>query len=206
MPMLLPYILSAAAIGFSAGVTPGPLQAIFLSFATKVGWKKALPAAFAPLVSDLPVILLVLLILNNLPEVFLRILQIGGAVFMLYLAWDSYKAYRNTQAVTAVEASNLLGILLKATAVNLLAPGPWLFWSLINGPNLLRAWAENPWWGIAYIGSFYGVFILTDIALILLFSLMGSMGPRVRRGLLLASAIILGGFAIYQLLQGLGLI
>jgi threonine/homoserine/homoserine lactone efflux protein len=71
--MLITYLLSAAAIGFSAGVTPGPLQAVFLSYAVKGGWKKALPAAFAPLVTDGPVILLVLVILNNLPEVFLRI-------------------------------------------------------------------------------------------------------------------------------------
>jgi hypothetical protein len=68
--MLIPYLLAAAAIGFSAGVTPGPLQAVFLSYAIKGGWKKALPAAFAPLVTDGPVILLVLVILNNLPEIF----------------------------------------------------------------------------------------------------------------------------------------
>jgi threonine/homoserine/homoserine lactone efflux protein len=76
--MLLSYLLSAAAIGFSAGVTPGPLQAVFLSYAIKGGWKKALPAAFAPLVTDGPVILLVLVILNNLPEVFLRICKLAG--------------------------------------------------------------------------------------------------------------------------------
>ena len=62
--MLLSTLLSAATVGFSAGVTPGPLQALLLSFAIKGGWKKALPAAFAPVVSDGPVILLVLLILQ----------------------------------------------------------------------------------------------------------------------------------------------
>jgi threonine/homoserine/homoserine lactone efflux protein len=86
MPVLIDFILKAISIGYSAGVTPGPLQAVFLSNAIKGGWKRALPAAFAPIVSDGPVVLLVLLVLNNLPENFLVVLQIAGAIFLLYLA------------------------------------------------------------------------------------------------------------------------
>lgn len=204
--MLIDFILKAVTIGFSAGVTPGPLQAVFLSYAIKGGWKKALPAAFAPIVSDGPVILLVLLVLNNLPEGFLRALRIGGAVFLLYLAWESFKAFRHYQAVEEIKEANGLQTLLKATVMNLLAPGPWLFWSLINGPNLIQAWAISSWWGVAYIITFYGVFILTNIVLILLFSSMRRMGERVRKALLLISAVVLAGFAVYQGLQGFGLL
>lgn len=199
---MLPILLTAATIGFSAGVTPGPLQAVFLSSAIQGGWKKALPAAFAPLVTDGPVILLVLLVLNNLPTAFLRALQVGGALFLLYLAWDALQAFRHYQAVETVEATSGWRVLIKASLMNLLAPGPWLFWSLINGPNLIRAWSVSPWWGAAYLGAFYGVFILSNIGLILLFASTRKMGERVRRGLLLASAIVLAGFAIVQALQG----
>jgi threonine/homoserine/homoserine lactone efflux protein len=205
--MLLTYLLFAAGIGFSAGVTPGPLQAVFLSYAIKGGWKKALPAAFAPLVTDGPVILLVLVILNNLPEVFLRFLQIGGAVFIFYLAWESLQAYRHFQDLEEVlQETSTWNTLLKAATMNVLGPGPWLFWSLINGPKLLLTWAISPWWGVAYLVSFYGVFILSNIALILVFSSLRGMGEKVRRSLLLVSALILVGFGIYQLLQGLRLI
>lgn len=204
--MLFSYLLKAATIGFSAGITPGPLQAVFLSYAIKGGWKKALPAAFAPLVTDVPVVLLVLLILNNLPGVFLRILQIGGALFLLYLAWDSLQAFRNFQAVKEAQDTNSMGTLLKAATMNILGPGPWLFWSLINGPNLIQAWKIAPIWGISYLICFYGVFILSNIGLILLFSSMRQLGERVRRGLLLVSALVLVGFGIYQGLQGFGVI
>ncbi len=200
--MLLTYILQAATIGFSAGITPGPLQAVFLSFAIKHGWKKTLPAAFAPLVSDGPVILLVMLVLNNLPPVFIRFLQIGGAGLLLFLAWESYQAFRHYQGVAEVQESSGWTTLLKATTMNLFAPGPWLFWSLINGPNLIEAWAVSPWWGAAYLVSFYGVFILSNIVLILLFSSTRAMGERVQRALLLVSAVVLAGFAFYQALQG----
>jgi threonine/homoserine/homoserine lactone efflux protein len=204
--MLLSILLPAATIGFSAGVTPGPLQALFLSYAIKSGWKKALPAAFAPIVSDGPVILLVLLLLNNVSDTFIRVLQIGGALFLIYLAWDSFQAFRHFKEVKEQKETSGFKTLLKATAMNVLAPGPWLFWSLINGPNLLEAWAVSPWWGAGYLISFYGVFILTNIVLILLFWSMRQMGEKVRRALLLAAAIALAGFAVYQFLQGINVI
>jgi len=204
--MLLSALLKAAAIGFSAGVTPGPLQAVFLSFAVKSGWKKTLPAAFAPLVSDGPVILLVLLVLNNLPATFLRFLQIGGAVFLLYLAWDSFKSFQHYLEVETAQETSSWGTLFKATLMNLLGPGPWLFWSLINGPNLIQTWGISPWWGAAYLATFYGVFILTNILLILLFATTRRMGETVRKTSLLVSAVVLLGFAIYQALQGFNLI
>lgn len=204
--MLLTHLLTAATIGFSAGVTPGPLQAVFLSYAVEGGWKKALPAAFAPLFTDGPVIVLVLLVLNNLPPTFLRFLQIGGALFMLYLAWEAFQSFRHFEALEAAPITNGWRTLFKATLANLLAPGPWLFWSLINGPNLLEIWAVSAWWGIAYLAAFYGVFILTNIVLIVLFATMGRMGEKVRKILLLISSLALTGFAIYQGLQGFGLL
>ncbi len=201
--MLFPYIIKAVGIGFSAGVTPGPLQAVFLSYAIKGGWRRAFPAAFAPLVSDGPVILIVMLMLNNIPSGFIRVLHIGGALFLLYLAWESFKAFREGDNIKITQVSNGWQTLFKATAMNLLAPGPWLFWSLINGPNLKEAWSHSPLWGAVYLISFYGVFIICNIILILLFSTMRTMGEKVRKGLLLISAVMLAGFAVYQALQGL---
>ncbi len=201
--MLFTYLLKAVTIGFSAGITPGPLQALFLSYAIKGGWRKALPAAFAPLMTDAPVIFLVLIVLNRLPDGFIRALQIGGAVFLLYLAWDAFRSFRHYQNVDGGEVPNGWQTLLKATLANILGPGPWLFWSMINGPNLLKAWAISPWWGVAYLACFYSAFVLTNMVLIMLFATTRQMGDRVRKMLLLISVFVLAGFAIYQGLQGL---
>lgn len=113
----------------------------------------------------------------------------------------------------------LLSLILQAATVGLsagvtpgpfqailLSPGPWLFWSLINGPALLEAWAVSPWWGAAYLAGFYGVFILTNLVLIGLFATLRKTGEKVRKALLLVSAIALAGFAMYQFLQGLSVI
>ncbi len=148
----------------------------------------------------------VLLVLTRVPDSFLRVLQIGGALFLLYLAWDSYRAFRNYRQVETLADIKGFQTLLKATALNLLAPGPWLFWSLINGPNLLDAWAVSPWWGVGYLAGFYGVFILTNLVLIGLFATLRKTGENVRKALLLVSAIALAGFAVYQFLKFVNLI
>jgi len=53
---------------------------------------------------------------------------------------------------------------------------------------------------------FYGTFVVVNILLIGLFSSVRRLGEKVRHGMLLASAVVLAGFAVYQLLAGLHLI
>lgn len=62
-------------LGLYAAVIPGPLQAFLLSQTLRVGWKRTLPAALSPLLSDGPIILLFLLLLSQAPGWVLKILQ-----------------------------------------------------------------------------------------------------------------------------------
>jgi len=63
-PMLI-HLLIGASLGVSAGAAPGPLQAYLLNQTTQHGWRRALPAVLAPLLSDIPIILLMLFILPS---------------------------------------------------------------------------------------------------------------------------------------------
>jgi len=56
-------------------VQPGPFQAFILSQSLAHGWRKTIPLAVAPLISDLPIIILVLFILTKIPREVLQILQ-----------------------------------------------------------------------------------------------------------------------------------
>jgi len=49
---MVEYIIIAAGFAFAAAAQPGPLQAFLLSRVVSAGWKQTLPAAFAPLISD----------------------------------------------------------------------------------------------------------------------------------------------------------
>ena len=49
----------------------------------------------APLVSDLPIVLLALLLLEHLPPLFLRGVSLVGGLFVLYLAWGMWGRYQD---------------------------------------------------------------------------------------------------------------
>ncbi|MDP2884326.1 MAG: hypothetical protein Q8P51_04810 [Ignavibacteria bacterium] len=64
---MLIYLIQGATLGLAAAVQPGPYQTYFMSQALNYGWRRALPAALAPLISDGPIILLTLLVLSQMP-------------------------------------------------------------------------------------------------------------------------------------------
>ena len=53
---MLLYLILGFALAFAAAVQPGPIQAYLVTQALSHGWRRTLPAAFSPLVSDGPII------------------------------------------------------------------------------------------------------------------------------------------------------
>src|SRR5512141_2573214 len=89
------YIVQGIGYGFAAAVQPGPLQTYLISQALMKGWRKALPAALAPLLSDGPIIILCLLVFSQVPAWLQRFLYLAGGLFVIYLAYGAYKTWRN---------------------------------------------------------------------------------------------------------------
>ncbi len=87
--------------------------------------------------------------------------------------------------------------------MNLLNPGPYLGWSLVLGPMMLDAWAEHPMHAVALIVSFYTVIVGGLALFILLVGTTSALGPRGRRGLLLASSIALAAIAVFSIWSAL---
>jgi threonine/homoserine/homoserine lactone efflux protein len=90
-----------------------------------------------------------------------------------------------------------------AALMNLLSPGPYLFWGLVAGPILVSAWSESPASGVAFLAGFYVAMIATLAGIVLLFGTARRSGPRMTRAMLGISAIVLAGFGLFQL--GLGI-
>ncbi|NWG35811.1 MAG: LysE family transporter [Chloroflexi bacterium] len=197
------YILQSIGVGFAAAVQPGPFQTYLIAQSLTRGWRKAIPAALAPLVSDPPIIALCLWALSQVPAWFERLLYFAGGGFVIYLAAGAYRAWKNFKAeVSAVEAE-AGGSVWRAALVNALSPGPYLFWSLVTGPILMRGWRETPMHGIGFLAGFYVTFLASLAAIVLVFGLARELGPRINRALIGASAIALFGFGLYQLWMGL---
>ncbi len=200
---MLAYLFQGATLGFSAAVTPGPFQAYLLSHTMQHGLRRTALSAFAPLLSDGPIILIVLLVLTQAPGWFLRGLQVVGGVFLIYLAYGALRVFRAPRGPEPLSAPSTRDSLLKATLTNFLSPGPWLFWSVAAGPMLVRAWGEQPLWGIGFLVGFYGVLIGALTAIIGIFATARRGGPRIAHALNGVAALALLLLGIYQLALGI---
>jgi threonine/homoserine/homoserine lactone efflux protein len=199
---LLVYLWRGLILGGTAAAQPGPLQAYLLSQTLKNGWQRAILAAFAPLLSDGPIIALVLLVLTQTAAWFLTWLQIAGSLFLFYLAWGAYVAYKTADSSQpAVEAAHQ-GV-FQAALMNALSPGPYIFWGTIAGPIFIEGWRQSPGLGLSFIVGFYTTLIGGFIGFVAFFATAKRFDPKVSRPLSAVSALALLLFGLYQLRAGL---
>ena len=197
------YLIFGIVYAFAAAVQPGPLQTYIISQTLKKGWRATLPTAFAPVISDGPILILVLFLLSAIPDNFIIILRIGGGLFLLYLGYRAFKSWQEFDADETISNESSQQTLFKAVFINLLNPAPYLGWSLIMGPLFLEGWRIEPSYGIALIIGFYLTMILTLAGIIILFGFARKLGPKVSKILLGMSAVVLFVFGIYQLWLGI---
>ncbi len=196
------YFIQGITFGFAAAVQPGPFQTYLISQTVSHGWKKTLPAVLAPLISDGPIIALVLLVLSRVPDVVIQLLRLAGGAFVIYLAVGAYNSWRRFKSQTPA-ASTGPKTLIQAALVNLLSPSPYLFWSLVGGPLLIAGWRVTPLYSVAMLVGFYALLIGSMAVGVILMGTTGRLGPKFNRALLGISALALLGLGIYQTFLGL---
>lgn len=199
---MINYFIFGISYAFACVVQPGPFQAFLFSQSLTNGWRKTIPLVFAPLISDLPIIILVLLVLTHIPHEVLQILQCFGGVFLLYLAFNAYKTWSTFNKSEKQDVSHQKNV-FKAVIVNLLNPSPYLGWSLVMGPLLIKGWSENPANGIVLLIGFYSSMIVYSTIMVVLFAAAGNLGPRINRISIGISVIALVIFGFYQLWSGI---
>ncbi len=201
----LSYFLRGAALGISAAAAPGPLQTLLISETLLGGFRRGARVTLAPLVTDAPIIVLVLLVLVRIPPVIVRALGIAGGLYVLYLARGMWRQWRAGAArqddATRHESVGWEG-LRRAVVLNWLNPNPYVFWVLVSGPILVAALGRSMLDGVAFLIGFYGVFVASMLIIAWLFHQARRFGPRVVRGMLLASIAILVVFGALLIRQG----
>ena len=118
------YLIQGIGYGFAAAVQPGPFQTYVIAQTLNSGWRNTLPAALAPLVSDGPIIALVLLVLSQVPEWMQRFLYVASGLFVLYLAANAFIGWRNFGTADVAAIPSTQQSLLRAAMMNVLIPGP----------------------------------------------------------------------------------
>ena len=200
--LLIAFMLQGAALGLSAAASPGPLQTYLISETLRGGWQRGARVSLAPLVSDPPIVLAILLLLNQLPAWLLRGVNLLGGVYVLYLAWGLWRDWRAGAGDGLPNLEANPGSFKKAVLMNVLSPGPYTFWSLLAGPILLEALRGSSLYGAGFLGGFYGVFIGGMLVLAAVFHQARRFGTRAVRGLMLASLLVLVAFGTLLLGRG----
>lgn len=196
------YLVFGITFAFAAAAQPGPFQAYLVAQALTIGWKRTLPAVFAPLVSDAPIAIIVLLVLSRLPLPLQHGLRVAGGVFLVYLAARAVRTWKHYDEPREAPAQSAKRTLADAAVVNFLNPNAWIGWSLILGPMFLQGWRESAGRGIAVLASFYLTLVLATAAIVFTLAAARRLGPRVARALVGISALALAAFGAYQLWGG----
>ena len=193
------YVLQGLALGFAAAVQPGPFMAYLVSQTLAHGFRRTWASAFAPLISDGPIITLALLVLVQMPPWLQRGLNLASGAFILYLAWGSFWQWRHFVAPDQMPPAGSARNVFKAAMMNALSPMPYIYWSLVTGPVLVAGWRENPSYGLAFLGGFYAVLILSLLGLLFLFGAARNLGAKLSRALLGVSVLALVLFGLLQI-------
>ena len=162
---MISALISGVVLGVSAGASPGPLLALVISQTLQYGPREGMKVALAPLLTDLPIILVSLLILSRFSEVnwVLALLSLVGGGYVLYLAYESIRA----GAVALDEAPAAPQSIRRGGLVNALSPHPYLFWITVGGPLMVGWRAENPAAPAFFILGFYVFLVGTKIGVAL---------------------------------------
>jgi threonine/homoserine/homoserine lactone efflux protein len=194
-------LLLGGGLGLAAGLQPGPMLAFLIARTASAGWRRALPACLAPLVSDGPIALVSLFLLSRLQPSVHLVLRAAGGVLLLSFAAASLREWRGAAApATGTRAPRTI---VEAALVNVFNPNPYLGWSLVIGPALLAAWREGAVHAFAFLGALYGTMCATMAAFVLVVGTTGLLGPRARRALVLVAVALLAAVGAWLLGESL---
>lgn len=192
MPSSLVVFIQGLALGVSASAAPGPFQTYLVNQTLLSGWRKSITISFAPLIADIPIVLISVLLLDQVPASLMDWISAAGGCFILYIAWKSWGQWRQFSHSPLDDPEPTTdNQLLNGILMNLLSPGPYAFWALVNGPLLISAINKSWFNGLVFIIGFYGALITGFMAIALIFSYTRKLGQRYVQGLLLISVIIL---------------
>lgn len=157
----------------------------------------------APLVSDAPIVVLMLSLVRQMPAGVLAGIRVAGGVFLLYLSCRivmSFKRREDNETAVTGSGKNFVGRgVWHAAIMNLLNPNPYIFWGTVGAVVFSDGWSRGPNVGVAFLVGMY-VMLIGGLALtVLVFGTIGAFGPKVSRVLSLLSAAALAGFGAMQL-------
>ena len=149
---MLEYLATGVVLGLAAGFAPGPLLALILAQSIRFGTREGLKVAAAPLLTDLPIVILATALVAAAAGTaggVLGAISLAGAAFVAYLGIESIR----TTGVQAGRPDEAPRSWARGALVNALSPHPYIFWVTVGAPILIRAWADGPLAAAAFLSA-----------------------------------------------------
>lgn len=187
-------MLLGLSLGLAAGISPGPLQALVMTTSLQRGFAGGWRVAVAPLLTDAPIVTLSVAVASQLSDTALRGLAIaGGAVLVAFGLKEVWAARHPVRDGTPAGRQDIW----RGIAVNALSPHPWVFWATVGGPSLIKAWRDDPVFGVGFVAGFFIVLVGVKLALAaFVAAARHRLSDGVRRVMLLAGGVILVGAGV----------
>ncbi len=163
MSQTITYLTMGAVFGLTAGISPGPLLTLVISETLRHNKTEGVKIAIAPLITDIPIVLLTIFILSKMAsfDMVIGIISILGGIFIAYLGYDSIKSKG-----IEIDIQNLkLKSIRKGIIVNILSPHPYIFWLMVGAPITIRAYQASPAAAFAFIIAFYVLLVGSKISI-----------------------------------------
>lgn len=195
------YLLLGLSLGFAAGIMPGPLSTLVIATSLRSGPAGGLRVALAPLITDLPIVILAVFALDRLPDWTLPAITAVGGLVVIYMGIEILRSARTeTLAVKTQPSNGVNSELWRGVLVNALNPHPYLFWAALGAPTLLAGWRQSSIYPVAFLGSFYALLVGSKMALAwLVGSRAGALSAAWYRRILLACGVAMVGLGLLLL-------
>lgn len=145
------FLISGTVLGLSAGFAPGPLLTLVILETLRHDSRAGIKVAFAPIITDLPIIILTLFVLSKLSSFhnILGIISIVGGFFILSISYECLRSKRIEFSITEAKPESLK----KGILANVLSPHPYLFWFSVGAPTIIKAMNISS--ALIFVLSFY---------------------------------------------------
>jgi threonine/homoserine/homoserine lactone efflux protein len=202
-PMTL--ALAGAALGLSAGFSPGPLLSLVLSQTLTHGPREGVKVALAPLITDAPIVLAAWLVLSRLSgsPVILGVVALVGAGLLARYGYECFKA----PPPDAAQPFQAPRSLVRGILANFANPHPYLFWTAVGVPMLLDAAKTGPSAVVLFLAVFYTAIVGAKIvAAVLTGRFRRFLGSRAYRAIMAVLGLSLFYFALAFARDGITLL
>jgi len=202
---VMAFLGAGIVLGLSAGFSPGPLLALVLSHTVRHGVREGILVAAAPLLTDLPIILVSTLVLSRVAGYgsLLGAVSLAGSSFLVYMSYDTARARRKDLSASGAGPQSLM----RGAMVNALSPHPYLFWLTVGAPMILKGWKTRPAAAVLFVIGFTGCLVGSKVIVAVLAGRSAHwLNGRHYGYLMRALALLLLVFAVLLFADGMRLL